>query len=95
MYFLKYKPTYNIALAFSFTLIMEILNRTIQFRRKFGNYANPSFRKIVKKRTLETVNLNKQNKHCSLILMKYLSVTLSKASILFPGEMFTSRQSTH
>ena len=39
MYFLKYKPTYNIALAFSFTLIMEILNKTIQFRREFGNYA--------------------------------------------------------
>ena len=39
MYFFKYKPTYNIGCAFSFTLIMEILNKTIQFRRKFGNYA--------------------------------------------------------
>ena len=47
----------------------------MQFRRKFGNYANPSFRKIVKKRTLETANLNKQNKHRSLILMKHRRVT--------------------
>ena len=69
---------------------MEILNKTIQFRRKFGNYASFLFRKIVKNRTLETENLNKQNKHCSLILMKYRSVILSKASILFPEEMFTS-----
>ena len=66
---------------------METNNKTIEFRRKFGNYANPSFRKIVKKRTLETANLNKQNKHRSLILMKHRSVTFSKASILFPQEM--------
>ena len=39
---------------------------------------------------LETANLNKQNKHRSPILMKHRSVTLSKASILFPEEMFTS-----
>ena len=94
MYFLKCKPTYNIALAFSFTLIMGILNKTIQFRRKFGNYAILRSERLLK-RTLETVNLNKQNKHRSPILIKYLSVTLSKASILFPREVFTSRQSTH
>ena len=48
------------------------------------------FRKIVKNQTLETENLDKQTKHRSLILMRYRSITLSKASILFPGEMFTS-----
>ena len=46
--------------------------------------------RLLKKQTLETANLNKQNKHRSLILMKHRSVTLSKASILFPEEMFTS-----
>ena len=39
---------------------MEILNKTIQFQRKFGNYASLSLKKIVKNKTLETENLNKQ-----------------------------------
>ena len=46
--------------------------------------------RLLKKRSLETANLNKQNKLRSPILMKHRSVTLSKASILFPEEMFTS-----
>ena len=45
--------------------------------------------RLLKNLTLKKVNLDKQNKHRSLILMKYRSVTLSKASILFPWEMFT------
>ena len=76
MYF-KYKPTYNIGCAFSFTLIMEILSN---FEGSLEITQILCSERLLKKRTLETVNLNKQNKHCSQILMKYLSVTLSLAA---------------
>ena len=63
---------------------METNNKTIQFRRKFGNYANPSFRKIVKQDACSGVHsaCREENRHKVGIYVQLLQAGNMKSGYL-------------